>query len=742
MAEPSLLPEKERDCTNYQIKETGYASLSHAEPDGSSSITYQIEGAHCAACIQKIESRLLREVDVDSARLNFSTGRLAVKWNGTSNRANDFAEAVSALGYGVKPYNIDMAQQDSREEEKLLLFCLGLSGFAAGNMMTLSVVLWSSTPVILGMATEDFIHWVAAAIALPTVLIAGRPFFRSAFKALKSGHTNMDVPISLGVTLACLISLSETIRHGAHVYYDSAVMLIFFLLIGRYLDCRTRRSARSTATDLLEMMSGFATVLEDNGSISRLPIRKLRENMLVSVAVGEKFPVDGRIETGATDIDTSLVTGETLPRSAPAGSNVYGGTINLSAPVIICVEKAAENSLLSDIVRLMEKAGQGQARYVRLAEKAAKLYTPVVHTMALLTFLLWWLILGSAWQPALMVAVTVLIITCPCALGLAVPVVQVLATGQLMKSGILVKSGDALERLSTITSVILDKTGTLTIGRPQLQNIAELSPSTLALASALAMHSRHPLCKTLTEMVLTEKKPELSDVIEHPGQGMEALWNDKTVRLGSRKWCGSTEDMQGEGRMELWLAVGSQAPVPFYFNDMLRYDARETVAKLKKTGLNVTLLSGDRETVVENVAAQSGITNWLGEATPVEKYNFLERQKQGGQRILMVGDGLNDAPVMAAADISMSPSTAIDMAQNVADIIFMGNGISPVFTAWRYAVFAQKLVKQNFILAVIYNVIAIPLAVAGFVTPLVAAIAMSGSSLLVIANSFRLRGMK
>lgn len=737
MARTSLLHQSEHHDAPDALTETGYEALARSEADGVHTITFQVEGVHCAGCIQKIESRLSREADVESARLNFSTGRLAVRWKGLTSRANDFAQAVAALGYGVRPYDVGAMQSDTREEEKFLLFCLGLSGFAVANMMILSDVFWIADARALGMGTMDFMHWVSAAIALPTTLIAGRPFFRSAYKALSARQTNMDVPISLALILTCIMSLWETVRHGPHVYFDSAVMLIFFLLIGRYLDARTRRSARSTATDLLSMMTGFATVIED-GNTRRVPIRDLREEMRVQVAVGEKFPADGKIGSGSTEIDTSLVTGETVPRAAAAGANVYAGTVNLSAPVTITVAKAAEDSLLSDIVRLMEKAGQGQARYVRLAEKASALYTPLVHLAALLTFLLWWLGLHASWQDALMVAVTVLIITCPCALGLAVPVVQVLATGQLIKAGILIKSGDAFERLSGINSVFFDKTGTLTLGQPRLIDAARFDPSILALASALAAQSRHPLCRALASVSVQAPLPALEDVKERAGQGMEASWLGKTVRLGSREWCGDMNAQVAE-HMELWLAVDGRKPVAFNFDDEPRSDAQDVVNDLQASGLNVTLLSGDRATVVAKVAQAAGINDFAGETTPIDKVKILEQRKAGGAHVLMVGDGLNDAPVLAGADVSMSPSTAIDMAQNAADIIFMGDRIRPVSTVWRTAVFAQKLVRQNLFLAIVYNLIAVPLAVAGMVTPLIASVAMSSSSIIVIANSFRLR---
>lgn len=715
---------------------SGYEALARLTSEGACSLDVLVSGVHCAGCIQKIESSLSALPDVEGVRLNFSTRRLNMRWRGAAQRGNELVALVKKLGYDVRPFDA-RAHLEETQEEKFLLLCLGVAGFATGNIMLLSAGLWTTDTESMGLALRDFMHWVSALIAIPSVLFSGQPFFRSAFKALSHGRTNMDVPISVGVTLACVMSIFEVLRHAEHVYFDSAVMLLFFLLIGRYLDFRARRHARSAATDLLSTLSGFARVLE-GGQARNVPIRDLKEGMAVLVSAGEKFPVDGVVLDGTAEVDTSLVTGETLPRVVPAGGDVYAGTINLSGPVTLRVAKAAEDSLLSDIVRLMEKAEQGQAQYVRLADRVAKMYTPVVHILAAAAFLLWWGVVGIAWQEALMIAVTVLIITCPCALGLAVPVVQVLATSRLMKAHVMVKSGDALERLAKADTVIFDKTGTLTLGHPKLEISG--APEDLKLAASLASHSRHPLSQALVEAyhgpLLT-----LSDVQEVPGQGLSGVYEGKTIRIGSRKWCGSSDASAAKGP-ELWLAAEGRKPVLFSFNDRLKEDSRQTVQALREDGLKVILLSGDRMDVALDIAQKAGIEeeNVFAEKTPLEKFDILEGYKKQGHRVLMVGDGLNDAPVLAGADVSMAPGTAVDMAQSAADIVFMGKKLSPVSETRRVAAFSQKLVWENFVLAMIYNAIAIPLGFAGMVTPMVAALAMSGSSIVVIANSFRLRG--
>ena len=716
------------------LVETGYQSLVKTTSDNTHSITVLVDGITCALCIQKIESALSAEPDVKTAHVNFSARRLYIEWNGDVTRANDFVHMVQRLGYGVQPYDEKSAQENNKAEERFLLLCLGVAGFAMGNVMLLSVGVWSTSAETMGMATRDFLHWFSAFIALPAILFSGRPFFRSALNVLKNGHTNMDVPISLALVLASGASLYETLNHGEHVYFDSAIMLTFFLLIGRYLDFKARENARSSAHNLLQNFQGFANVL-DNGQIKRMLVKDLKEGMFVLVAAGEKFPADGIIENGQSSIDTSLITGETLPRETKAGETVYAGMINLSAPLTLKITKAADDSLLSDIVRLMDKAGQAQAVYVRIADRAARLYTPVVHSMALLTFL-GWIFLGAAvWQDALMIAITVLIITCPCALGLAVPVVQVLATGRLLKRGVFVKSGDALERLAGIDTAIFDKTGTLTLGKAAL--IDRREENDLKLAASVAIHSAHPLSKALVAAYDGDILP-IDNIHEHQGLGLSGSYNGHTVKLGSRAFC-DVEDAPPSQGSELWLSVEGRTPVQFQFEDDLRHDAAQTIAQIKSNNIHTHLVSGDRKTVAEIMAQRAGIESVYSERTPVQKYEILEAIKSDGHKVLMVGDGLNDAPVLAAADISIAPGTAIDISQNAADIVFMGDGLSPVYETYQVACKTQKLVKQNFTLAVLYNLIAIPLAVSGFVTPFIAALAMSGSSLLVIANSFRLK---
>lgn len=702
---------------------------------GENSINLLVEGMHCPSCVAIIEGAMKKQAEVTSARLNLSTKRLRVSWSGAADLGDKWLAVINGMGYRAVPFDPKTSETAEKKEERLLFRTLAVAGFASGNLMLFSVPLWSSDVVEMGIATRTFFHWIQAAIAIPAIIYCGRPFYNSAWKALKEGHTNMDVPISVAVILATLMSLFETITHGRYSYFDSGVMLLFFLLIGRYLEARARGQARSAANDLLQMMTGTANIVGSDGRPETIQLSAIKQGMTLLVAAGEKIGADGNVIDGESDIDTSLITGETMPQNVKNGAAVFAGTINISAPIKIAVTKAHERSLIAEIVRLMETAEQAQARYVTLADRISSWYTPAVHALAAATFAGWMLFGGAVWQEALLYAATVLIITCPCALGLAVPVVQVLASGKLMRAGILLKSGSALERLALIDHAVFDKTGTLTLGKPMLVEKENYSADNLKLAASLAVHSRHPLSRA----VAASYDGDLIDikVKEVSGYGLEAEYSGRKIRLGKRSWATELPD-DSDNALEMWLADGVNEPVRFIFADKLRDDAAEIIKTLHDAGIKTTLLSGDRIEVTKDIAAKVGIGSFEGGLTPVEKTDRIAILKAGGANVLMVGDGLNDAPSLASATISMSPTSAIDITQNAADIVFQGSRLQPVITGWDIAKFSQILVKENFALSIIYNIIAIPMAVMGMVTPLVAAIAMSSSSLLVIANAMRL----
>jgi len=703
---------------------------------GEASLNLMVEGIHCAACIWLIEALLSRQPGVTWARVNMTTRRLVVRWDPAITQAGELLAPVFQVGYRLVPFDPAKLGRETDRAEKELLRAMAVAGFAAGNVMLLSVSVWAGHFSYMGPATRDLMHWISALIVLPAVLYCVRPFARSAFAALRGGRTNMDVPITLGVTLASAMSLAETIRGGQHAYFDSAITLLFFLLIGRYLDSRARGRARSAAEHLLALDAVSVTVLAEDGSQKLVPPTQVTVGQTVLVAAGERIGVDGVVAQGVSDIDTSLITGESVPAAVGAGTRVFAGTVNLSAPLRLTVDAVGERTLLAEIVRMMEVAEQGRARYVALADRVARWYAPVVHVAALGTFLGWVFLGGIAWQVALLHAVAVLIITCPCALALAVPVVQVIASGRLLRQGILLKSATALERFAEVDRVVFDKTGTLTLGRPVLVQDDGWDGADLAAAAALAAASHHPLAKAL--VAAAPPGPVADGAREEPGRGMAA----GPVRLGSRAWLGIADDDAAQGP-ELWLDRPGRPAVRFSFVDAPRPDGAEIVAALQARGLAVELLSGDREPTVRLLAARLGIADWRSGCTPAGKVARLEELKRHGHKVLMVGDGLNDAPALAAAYVSVSPSSAVDVSQTAADVVFQGERLAPVLETLAVAGVSRRLVLQNFALALGYNLFTVPMAVAGMVTPLIAAIAMSTSSLVVIGNALRLtRGRK
>jgi len=706
--------------------------------DGSACLHLAVENLHCGACVRRIESTLAALPGVTSGRVNMTLRRLYVQWEPAQIDAGRILQAVDEIGYRVVPYDPAALHSEAEAEDRALLRAMAVAGFAAANVMLLSVSVWAGAATgDMGPATRDLLHWISALIALPAVAYAGRPFFRSAAAALRQGSVNMDVPISLAVVLAAGMSLYETATGGAHAYFDASVALLFFLLIGRYLDRRARSRARSAAEQLMLLGGEAATVIDADGSRRSLPVGEVMAGMRVFVAPGDRVPVDGVVAQGDSELDTSLVTGETLPRPVAAGSAVHAGTLNLTAPLELTVSAAGDDTLLAGIVRLMDAAVQARARYLRLADRMARVYAPTVHLAALATFLGWWLVAGSSWQVALLAAVAVLIVTCPCALGLAVPAVQVVASGRLFGRGVLVTAGDGLERLAQADLMVFDKTGTLTIGRPRLLDAGGFAPDDLRLAAAMAAGSRHPLCQAL--MRAAGPVAPLAGVREERGRGLVAETGDGPVRLGSRAWCGIETAPADDADMELWLRQPGAAPVRFRFADELRGDAAATVAALRRQGFEIEQVSGDRAAAVAQVAEAAGISRWRAEVAPDAKVAHLQALAAQGHRPAMAGDGLNDAAALAAAHVSLSPSTAADVTRTAADFVFQGDSLAPLEETVKVSRAARRLILQNFALAIAYNLVAVPLAMAGLVTPLIAAIAMSSSSLVVTLNALRLR---
>ncbi|MGO4714089.1 heavy metal translocating P-type ATPase [Bradyrhizobium sp. 2TAF24] len=717
--------------------------FSHYVKDAAPGVAHldlAVEGVSCAGCMAKIERGIGDIPDVTLARLNLTDRRLAVEWRKGALDPARLVDRLAELGYKAYPFEPVRAEVEEVEQSRFLLRCLGVAAFASMNVMMLSVPVWSGNVSDMLPEQRDFFHWLSALLVLPAAAYAGQPFFLSAFRALRARSVNMDVPITIGVVLALGMSLVETATHSHHAYFDAAIMLLTFLLVGRYLDQNMRRRTRAVAGNLATLKAEHATKFVSDTEIREVPVAAIRAGDLVLLRPGERCAVDGTVIEGRSEIDQSLITGETLYAPAGPGTAVYAGTMNVSGTLRIRVAAAAEGTLLDEISRLLEHALQARSRYIRLADRASRLYAPVVHVTALLT-MLGWLVLGASWHDAIVTAIAVLIITCPCALGLAIPTVQTIAAGALFRAGVLLNTGDAIERVAGVDTIVFDKTGTLTLPELDVVNTAQLPPDVLALAGRLALASRHPVAAAVARA--SQARAPLPGIVEEPGQGVRGTLYGVEVRLGSPAFCGAEAEAARllAADPEVSVVAFRQGEVRHVFavRQRLRPDAAAVVAGLLQRGIAVEILSGDRAAAVRHAAQGLGISTWRAELTPADKIARIKALGQEGRTVMMVGDGLNDAPALAAAAVSMSPVSATHLSQAAADLIFLGKPLAPVVAAFDLSRNALHLMRQNLWLAIGYNVLAVPVAIAGLTTPLIAAAAMSGSSILVMLNSLRAR---
>ena len=691
-------------------------------------IVLSLPTVHCAACISTVERRLAREPGVRSARVNLSLKRVSVDAD-PGIEADHLIDVLAGVGY--ESLELDpglLADAKNDEVGKDLLMRLAVAGFAMMNVMLLSVAVWSGAEA----ATRDMMHWISAMIALPTIVFSGQPFFKNAWSAIRVRRLNMDVPISLAILLAGGMSLYETTQSGEHAYFDAALSLTFFLLAGRYLDYRTRASARSAAQELAALEVPRALKLI-NGVETITPASELEIDDVIVIKPGTRVPVDGVILTGESEIDRAFLTGESLPVYAGPETAVSAGEINLTGPLTMRVAALSKDSALQKMAALVALAENSRNRYTSLADQAAAIYAPGVHLLAAIAFGVWWALTGDL-RLSLNIGIAVLIITCPCALGLAVPAVTTAASGRLFRKGVLLKSATALERLAEIDTVVFDKTGTLTLGTPRLDNPHSNDPKALAIAATLAASSAHPLAIALAKDADTARL-NITEIREVPGHGVTGQLNGQTVSLGRASWLGAGEVTQ----TATYLKIGDSTPVAFTFTDEIRPGTAALINRLKAQGIAIYLITGDNQSAAMDIATRLGIDNVTSGALPQEKVQILADLGADNHKVLMVGDGLNDTGALASAYVSISPASAIDAARVASDIVILGRDFEVVADCINTARSARRRIKENFGLSTLYNLIAVPFALLGFATPLMAALAMSTSSITVTLNAWRVR---
>ncbi|MDX1151850.1 cadmium-translocating P-type ATPase [Sinorhizobium medicae] len=701
--------------------------------DGLRQTILTLPDVHCAACIAAVERALRKISGVELARVNLSSRRVTINWRGNDDESSDFAAELAKIGYASHLASIEEDGQDPVLSS--LLKALAVAGFSAMNIMILSVSVWSGADP----ATRHAFHLISAALALPAIVYSGRVFYRSAWEALRHGRTNMDVPISVGVLLAFALSVYDTLHNAAYAYFDASTSLLFVLLAGRTLDHLMRGRARSAVGALERLAPRGANVIRADGAIDYVPLSEIKPGMHLLVAAGERVPVDGVVVKGASELDCSLVSGESAWKRAEPGSALQAGVMNVGNPLTLLATVSADGSFLAEMTRMMEAAESGRSTYRRIADRAASLYAPVVHGVALLSMFGWFYGTGDL-HKSVTIAIAVLIITCPCALGLAVPMVQVVAARRLFERGIMARDGSAFERLNDIDTVLFDKTGTLTLGEMRLVNAGDLQPRLLSLAAAMARVSRHPASTAIALAGAGRHTApvEFDSLEEVHGCGIEGRAGDAVYRLGRPSWASNATQVDLGTSSATVLSKDGETTAVFAFEESVRPGARELVQTLRSAGVSVRIFSGDRSAAVSSIAGQLEIEAFSAELLPDEKVEAIRALAAKGRKVLMIGDGLNDAPALAAAHVSIAPSSATDVGRSASDFVFLGQSLLAVRDIILTAARADVLIRQNFAMAIAYNVVSVPFAIAGLVTPLAAALAMSLSSIVVVGNALRL----
>jgi Cu2+-exporting ATPase len=735
-------------------------------------INLLVEGIHCAACVWLIENGLAATPGVQEARVNLTGRRLRLKWDNRRVQLSQVLRRLADIGYAAVPFDPDAAEGSLRRQNRALLYRMAFAGFAMMNLMWISIALYAGADE---GEFRDMFHWIGFLIATPTLLYSGWPFYKGAWTGLRQLHLSMDLPIAIGASITYLYSLYVTLSGSGHVYWDTVVNFLFVILVGRYLEAISKRQAVSSTQRLLDLQPKVATILRD-GEEAVVPIRAVRPHDIVLVRPGETIPTDAVVLAGSSRVDESMLTGESVPVPRAVGDQVSAGTLNGSGVLRLEVSGVLRDSALGQIIRLVEEAQASKSPIQCMADRIVPWFVAVTLTLAALTFVFW---LRQDVETALMAATAVLIITCPCAFGLATPMAIAVASGLGARNGILIKNGAVLETLSQIDHYVFDKTGTVTEGRPMVTMLRDAAGEwqmevggeglslarrrALAAVAALERLSEHPLARAVTQLAaeaeIAYTAIPVGEVRVEPGFGIAGEVDGSTVVVGNADWlrrCGvepavwSVESLSAEGVdagaasfgvTPVHCAVDGTEVLRLSIEDRLRPDATETIRLLRDDGLKVTLLTGDRRAVAERIAAQLGGVDVIAEVLPQDKDRVVAELQRGGQRVAMIGDGINDAPALVRADVGIAVGSGTDVSIASADIVLMSSELMRVRDAGLLARRTLRAIRQNIGLSIAYNTVMVPLAMAAMITPLIAAVSMPLSSMAVIGNSARIRGL-
>ncbi len=726
-------------------------------------INLLVEGIHCAACVWLIEQGLAGVDGVREARVNLTGRRLRVKWDSSRVRLSTLLGRLANLGYAAVPFDPQAAEGSLQRENRRLLYRMAFAAFAAMNLMWISIALYA------GADEGEFrtlFHWIGFVIATPTLAYSGWPFYAGAWRGLRQLRLGMDLPIAIGASITYLYSLSVTVSGTGHVYWDTVVNFLFVILVGRYLEAISKRQAVSATQRLLDLQPRVATLLHD-GNEAIVPIRAVRPGDVMLVRPGETIPADGAVVRGRSSVDESMLTGESIPVARSTGDAVSAGTLNGTGSLEVRVSAVLRDSALGHIVELVESAQASKAPIQCTADRIVPWFVAVTLALAAITFAFW---LRHDAETALMAATSVLIITCPCAFGLATPMAMAVASGTGARNGILVKNGAVFEALASIDHFVFDKTGTVTEGRPRVTALQDATGTWplatpagwgeqrrhwLALAAALERLSEHPAARAVVacaeDAEIPYKALTVEDFAAEPGLGVSGTVDGHRLVIGTADWLMRNgipirPAVAGAGADDVTMgaavhcAVDAVAVLHMRLQDRPRADAAETIRALRADGIHVTLLTGDRRAVAEAIAADVGADQVIAEVLPGDKDAVIGRLRDAGHRVAMVGDGINDAPALVRADVGIAVGSGTDVSIASADIVLMSSELARVRDAGSLARRTLKVIRQNIGLSIAYNVVMVPLAMSALITPLVAAISMPLSSLAVIGNSARIRG--
>jgi len=703
-----------------------------------------LEGITCAACVWLNERHVNALPGVLDFAVNYSTHRARVQWDDSQIHLSDILKAIADIGYVAHPFDPGRQQAVYKKEKSAALRRLAVAGLGAMQVMMLAIAMYAGDYSGMDEGLRVFMRWVSMLLTLPVVLYSAAGFFTTAWRDLRRRQLGMDVPVSLAIGGAFLASVWSTIAHGSEVYFDSVCMFAFFLLTSRYLEMGARHRAGEAAEELVKLLPATATRLTDDGEVV-VAVSELSPGDRVMVRPGETVPADGVVSEGRSSVDESLLTGESLPRPRSVGDELVGGSVNVESPLVLTVEKVGEQTLVSAIVRLLDRAQAEKPRIARLADRVAGWFVAILLLIAVGVAVGWVL---HAPEHAFAVTLSVLVVSCPCALSLATPAAVTAASGALTRIGLLTTRGHTLETLAQVSHVLFDKTGTLTRGILQLSEVHMLSPRVdreraLALAAALESGSEHPVAKAL--VARAGRAPKVAGLTALPGQGMEGEIEGRIYRVGNPGYVAELSgvtppDGQGSDATQVYLGDRDGLLVCFELRDELRPDADVAIARLRELGLTVEILSGDAPGAVQRVASRLGIEHARSGMRPDGKLARVRELQAAGHSVAMVGDGVNDAPVLAGADVSIAMGQGAQLAHASADMVALSERLGVLPQGVRKARLTRRVIKQNLAWAILYNALALPLAAAGMVAPWMAAIGMSASSLVVVFNALRLKG--